>query len=339
MSNKMLFLSSFSEDDIKIKNILKKELLEEGIILLNPVEDFFSNINIIEHIKQLINDSDNIIIENSNANPNIFFEAGYALGRNKKVIFLMDNSSKIPMDLANYMIIRYDKKKVLKENSFGFKKYRKYFENITEKELKNSVESINLLGKFYINNGKYKEAIKYYNNILEISKDDEETYKTKLLANMNLGIVSTILNRNKEAELYYKKALNLSNQLTDTYSEAKIYNNLGNIYSKYEKFQKAHNNYKKALQIMQSLDKKYFNTEIDITNILNNISICNIKQNKFNEAINIFNEIILIYNQIDDDKIKNSMNPKLLNIVKTNLEKLKNNKQDIYKQEMITLNS
>jgi hypothetical protein len=63
--------------------------------------------SILDRVYNQIAKADIIIAEMTGRNPNVFYEAGYAHGLNKRVIFLTQNSDDIPFDLKHYPHIVY----------------------------------------------------------------------------------------------------------------------------------------------------------------------------------------------------------------------------------------
>lgn len=76
--------------------------------------------NFIEHdIMREIDNSDIVIADVTEPNPNVYFEMGYALGKNKKIIPIAVQGTHLPFDTRNIYTIFYEKpdKKQVKDNS------------------------------------------------------------------------------------------------------------------------------------------------------------------------------------------------------------------------------
>lgn len=82
-----------------------KEVLDKKNITPKRVDQYEFQGRITDEILQNIITSKLVIAECSATNKNVYFEVGYALGNNKKVIFLIDDASNIPFDLKDYSFI------------------------------------------------------------------------------------------------------------------------------------------------------------------------------------------------------------------------------------------
>ncbi|KQR67588.1 hypothetical protein ASF92_18080 [Pedobacter sp. Leaf176] len=82
-----------------------EEILKDRNIEPKRVDKYEFKGKITEEIMINITTSKIVIAECSASNKNVFFEVGYALGRNKKIIFLVDDAKNIPFDLKDYKFI------------------------------------------------------------------------------------------------------------------------------------------------------------------------------------------------------------------------------------------
>lgn len=99
---------SYSNNDILAKNIvatLDDSLLESGIVLYPDSFIWEYKENIRQHLIDSINKSNYFICFFDRSNPNIMFELGYALGKNKNIILIGDYGD-IPYDLKDFSYIR-----------------------------------------------------------------------------------------------------------------------------------------------------------------------------------------------------------------------------------------
>jgi len=64
--------------------------------------------SIVDRIFNQISKADIIIADMSGQNPNVFFEVGYAIALNKKIILLTNDANDIPFDLKHYAHIVYN---------------------------------------------------------------------------------------------------------------------------------------------------------------------------------------------------------------------------------------
>jgi fluoroquinolone resistance protein len=86
------------------------EILKARGIEPKRVDQYEFKGKITEEIMINITTSKIIIAECSAPNKNVYFEVGYALGRNKKIIFLIDDAKNIPFDLKDYKFIIHNNK-------------------------------------------------------------------------------------------------------------------------------------------------------------------------------------------------------------------------------------
>src|ERR1035441_5825845 len=106
MPLKCLVLTSFDETGERIKRQLRHALQSEHISFIDP-EDLSSDTPLNEGIFQMAHDSDVILADLSENNPNIVFEIGLAIGLGKQVAVLTDERSPIPTSLAQVPVMRF----------------------------------------------------------------------------------------------------------------------------------------------------------------------------------------------------------------------------------------
>ena len=116
----------------------------------------------------------------------------------------------------------------------------------------------------------FKEALNFYNQVLEIDPNN-------LNARINLGAVFKGLGDNKKAKNCYEKVI----EITPNYVNAHI--NLGNIFKDLKEYQKAKNCYEKAIEINPNETKAHNN----LGNIFKELK-------KYEEAIDCFEKAIEI---------------------------------------------
>lgn len=100
----MPFKSPFNEF---YEKIIKKVCSDLNIEVKRGDEIISTNVA-MQDIIQDINYSNFIIAEVSEANPNVYYELGYAHALNKPVILLAKKNTKIPFDISHYRVIYYD---------------------------------------------------------------------------------------------------------------------------------------------------------------------------------------------------------------------------------------
>ncbi len=97
---------SYSHKDNEINYIIKnlKDYFDDNSINVITIEDFYQY-NIFQSITDIIDGCSIFICFMEKDNPNIMFELGYALGKNKKIILVSDFND-IPYDLKQLRFIR-----------------------------------------------------------------------------------------------------------------------------------------------------------------------------------------------------------------------------------------
>jgi hypothetical protein len=98
----------FSNDFRDIYQVGIKPACQEAGARCERVDDQMFLENILDRIYDQIISADIVVAEMSGRNPNVFYEAGYAHGLNKKVILLTQNADDIPFDLRQYPHIIYN---------------------------------------------------------------------------------------------------------------------------------------------------------------------------------------------------------------------------------------
>ena len=133
-------------------------------------------------------------------------------------------------------------------NLYKSNKFRES-ETLCKKLIKDHPKKVilyNLLGLTLTNLNKLDEAIKYFNEGLEVDKNYAEIYS-------NLGNVYRVKGEVITAENHFKKSIKLNNKLPETY------NNLGNLYRSMRKHKEALPCYKKSFQINSNFYPAYYN--------------------------------------------------------------------------------
>ncbi len=108
--NEAFIIMEFNNNELE--NLYKygiEEVLNLKDITPKRVDRYEFKGRITDEILQNIITSKFVIAECSAANKNVFFEVGYALGNNKKIIFLVDSADNIPFDLKDFKFIIHNK--------------------------------------------------------------------------------------------------------------------------------------------------------------------------------------------------------------------------------------
>ncbi len=93
----------FDDVYLKIKNIITN--FQINCIRADVI---FGTRAIIEDIQEMINNSDFLLADLTNRNPNVFYELGLAHSIYKPVILITQKSEDVPFDIKHIRYIRYD---------------------------------------------------------------------------------------------------------------------------------------------------------------------------------------------------------------------------------------
>lgn len=93
--------------DKVLKYIITPSLKDSFVIL--RADTMYHNDRIDDKIFEQLQNSDLVIADLTNNNPNVFLEVGYRMALKKPTVYIMqENSSPIPFDISTTNIIRYD---------------------------------------------------------------------------------------------------------------------------------------------------------------------------------------------------------------------------------------
>jgi tetratricopeptide (TPR) repeat protein len=165
---------------------------------------------------------------------------------------------------------------------------------IKDKNQQKYAEQLNNLALVYYAQGKYDEAIKLYQEALEIAKKtigtEHSEYATRL---HNLAYVYYIQGKYQETIKLYQEVLEIDKKTigTEHPDYAKCLNNFASVYQAQGKYDKAIKLYQEALEI----DKKTVGTEHpSYATHLNNLANIYTEQGKYDEAITLYQEALEI---------------------------------------------
>ena len=166
----------------------------------------------------------------------------------------------------------------------------------------------NTLGSVYYNMDKYDEAEKCFEISLKISKEEKNDFAVSD-AYFNLSAIAKAKKNYPKALELNRKSQNLVVKLKDADGEAYVYTNIASIYELYNQdLDSSLFYYRKAQKIFE----EYENTR-SLSNVLNNIGLVYIKQNKNREAIDFCTKAY-----------KMAQQAKLVNIKRTSCQCLSN---------------
>ena len=92
-----------------------KEAANQLGIQAERVDEDLSGNRITDVILESIARAEFVIVDLTNSRPNVYYEAGYAHGQGKKVIFVAEKGTDVEFDLRDYPIIFFDSQRQLKE--------------------------------------------------------------------------------------------------------------------------------------------------------------------------------------------------------------------------------
>lgn len=99
----------FNDDFDAIYNGFIEPIFKNYGFLVKRADDIGGSQNILRGIVQGINDSELIIADLTEHNPNVYYELGLAHGLGKSVLLLTQNIDGIPFDLKVYQHLAYSR--------------------------------------------------------------------------------------------------------------------------------------------------------------------------------------------------------------------------------------
>ncbi len=140
-------------------------------------------------------------------------------------------------------------------------------------------KSYHNIGVIYKRLGNYKEALDLYLKALKIYEDENKDNLIVGLSN-NMGtLYSCTLKDDERANVYYQKALKLSEKPENKTYRAHVLVNISEMYMRQKRYAIARKNLNEVLKISETHD----NLGIEIT-ALNNLAQISIEEKKYNEA-------------------------------------------------------
>ena len=99
---------------VDVNDTIKSVAAEHGIHAFR-IDDDQSNERITDRILDSIDNARHIVADLTDSRPNVFFEAGYALGIGKIPVFIAAEGTKLEFDIKDYPIIFFKNQRELKE--------------------------------------------------------------------------------------------------------------------------------------------------------------------------------------------------------------------------------
>jgi signal transduction histidine kinase/Tfp pilus assembly protein PilF len=150
--------------------------------------------------------------------------------------------------------------------------------NPDETDINSKAMILNNLGRVNASMGKIDEAFAYYQRVMEFRQDIDKQFIAEAL--FNIGHLYTVEGKYALALESHKKALAITRDLKDSYTEALSLNDIGLVYGLMHNDEKSLANHEVALEIRQSVNDKRGMAES-----YNNIGWLYFKQNNCEKAI------------------------------------------------------
>lgn len=138
-----------------------------------------------------------------------------------------------------------------------------------------------------------EQTIKYANKALSLAKSLKYTDGIAEAYRVN-GVGKYYLNQNNAAIENYLTALTYFKQSKNLEGEAKVYNNIGNLYSEID-YEKALENFIKSLSLAQKLDIKDL-----IAGLYLNIGTACLRKKNYNKALTYYEKSLLMFTKLNN---------------------------------------
>ena len=152
----------------------------------------------------------------------------------------------------------------------------------------------NEIGIQYYSQGRYQEALDWYNRSLEIS--ESISCKESLATTYNnIGEIYRVQGRYQEALDWYIKSLKIKEAIDDKLGLAIVYNNIGLLYTHQGNYKGALIQYEKSLEISKTIGNMS-----GLARAYNNIGNIYHIQGKYEDALHLCNMVLEISQKISD---------------------------------------
>jgi len=91
-----------------------KDGVEKCGVIAERIDEVLSNEPITKRMLEAIDSAEFVVVDLSNARPNVYYEAGYAQGLGKTPVYVARKGTEIPFDLKDYPVILYSNLRDLK---------------------------------------------------------------------------------------------------------------------------------------------------------------------------------------------------------------------------------
>jgi hypothetical protein len=100
-------IQPFSERYRAVFDLVAAAASKAGVTV-SRADSFAPSADVVTAINKAISDSDFLIVDVSEANPNVMYELGFARSKDKPTVLIASSSKNIPFDLAGLRILIYD---------------------------------------------------------------------------------------------------------------------------------------------------------------------------------------------------------------------------------------
>ncbi|HAN19810.1 MAG: hypothetical protein A2X13_12575 [Bacteroidetes bacterium GWC2_33_15] len=150
------------------------------------------------------------------------------------------------------------------------------------------------LGEYYYLEDEFDDALKNYNESLELYKlENNQPQLAKLY--LNLGLTNQYINNYDAALESYQKAIEVFGNLNDKEQVAICYQDIGTLYNDLEKYSLALIYYEKALDIFKEIGNKSRSAAT-----LQNIGVLHYNWGNFDQALDFYTKSLKIYEELDN---------------------------------------
>lgn len=166
-------------------------------------------------------------------------------------------------------------------------------QSISSSDKNSKIKLLKYVGSSYVFETNYPEAIKYYNQALNIA-EEISNYNEIANLNNNLGMIFNEIGNFKTSYTYYSAALNNYDLAKNKDKKIGTLNNIGVIYLNLKNYEKALTYFEEALD--STIQQK---DTILVASVLNNIAICYSEKNP-QRALKELNEGIALSEKVNN---------------------------------------
>jgi len=152
------------------------------------------------------------------------------------------------------------------------------------------IRSSVLLGNVWMKNDNYEQALRYYNSALVLQENNKCCIEEEARIYNNLGVLFSEQGKYTKSLHYYKQAAVIYDSLDNQFDLGKTYNNIGNIYWCTENYETAQLYYNKSLNIRHEQ-----NDDTGEAYVLNNLGMLSGSRGDFVSAADYFEKSLELF--------------------------------------------